>query len=473
MHRGYRRLVWSGCLLALGLLCACLGAGPARAADFNAATVEELTTCLTQAASNGQDDTITLAGNTFLLTSTLIYDSTENNALTIQGAAGQTIIDGQGGFRILKVATTGDDAHVTIKGIIFQNGFHGATPGDYIGGGLYVTTYQADIFLQRLRVLNSRCSRMYFEAHAGGAFARNQVNGQISVIDCHFEGNSTITNGGGLYLISGISSTVTLVNNSFTANSSSEGAGAMIRFLGGTLTLTNNTFTGNQGTTQGGGLSLGLWYDSCQAYLYNNIIWGNTTTWGAAQDLYLDDDQDGNDTGSPVTLGNNDYHSLGYANGGNLTLAGNLDLDPALDADLRPAYGSPCMDQGDNAAPELAGLDQGQQPRVVNGVVDLGAHEFPVTVLDFNATPAHGKPPLSVEFSPSTFGSVTDYEWSFGDSGESALAAPSHEYAQRGQYTVSLTITGPNGSHTLQKTGCVSVSDFCLAPIMLPITAAD
>jgi PKD repeat protein len=473
MKRGHRRMAWIGCLLILGLLLFGPGTEPACGADFNAATVEELTTCLDLAAVNGQDDTITLAGTNFLLTTTLNYDSTENNSLTIQGTAGQTVIDGQGGFRILKVATTGNDAHVTIRDIIFQNGFHGATPADYIGGGLHVTTYQADIFLQRLQVLNSRCSRMYFEAHAGGAFVRNQGNGLISITDCHFEGNSAISNGGGLYLIGAVSSTITLVNNSFLDNNSSFGGGAMIRFLGGTLTLTNNTFTGNEATNQGGGLYLGLWYDSCQARVYNNIIWGNTTVTGTGQDLYLDDDQDGNATGSNATLQKNDYHSLDYANGGNLTLADNLDQDPALDADLHLTYGSPCMDQGDSAAPALASLDQGQKPRLVNGVVDMGAHEFPVTVLDFTATPNRGKPPLSTDFSSSTFGTVTDYQWSFGDTGESTLELPTHEYAQAGRYTVTLTVSGPNGTGALQKTGYVSASDFCLAPILLTIAASE
>jgi PKD repeat protein len=460
-------MIQARCLIIIIVLFIGLGAKSVLGADFTASTVEELTSCLSLAASNGENDTITLAADTFLLTTALICDSTEDYSLTIQGTAGQTILDGQGGTRVLKVTTTGNNAHVTVKDLVIQNGFHGATPADYIGGGLYVTTYQADIFLQRLQVLNSRCSRMYFEAHAGGAFVRNQSNGLISISDCHFEGNQAVSNGGGLYLIGAASSTVTLVNNSFVDNSASQGGGAMIRFLGGTLTLTNNTFADNQATTQAGGLYLGLWYDSCQALVYNNIIWGNTTTSGTGQDLFLDDDMDGNATGSSFILQNNDYHSLDYDNGGNITLGGYLDQDPALDTDLRPTQGSPCIDQGDNAAPELPSLDQGQNPRLVNGVVDMGAHEFPVTVLDFTATPRYGAPPLSVYFDSSAFGIVSEFQWSFGDSTLSTLAQPSHEYTQSGKYTVTLTISGPNGSDTLEKIGYVSVSDSFMAPILL------
>jgi PKD repeat protein len=67
---------------------------------------------------------------------------------------------------------------------------------------------------------------------------------------------------------------------------------------------------------------------------------------------------------------------------------------------------------------------------------------------DFTATPLSGQPPLSVSFTDLSTGTITGWDWNFGDgSPHSNLQNPSHIYAE-GVYNVTLTITGQGGSDT-------------------------
>jgi hypothetical protein len=66
-----------------------------------------------------------------------------------------------------------------------------------------------------------------------------------------------------------------------------------------------------------------------------------------------------------------------------------------------------------------------------------------------DADPDYGPPPLAVTFSAEAecnAGQPT-YKWTFGDgSAPSAEPNPTHTYAQPGDYTASVAITGPGGS---------------------------
>ncbi len=66
-----------------------------------------------------------------------------------------------------------------------------------------------------------------------------------------------------------------------------------------------------------------------------------------------------------------------------------------------------------------------------------------------DADPDYGPPPLAVTFSAEAecnAGQPT-YKWNFGDgSPPSTEVNPTHTYAQPGDYTASVTITGPGGS---------------------------
>ncbi|MCH7600079.1 MAG: FAD-dependent oxidoreductase [Myxococcales bacterium] len=67
---------------------------------------------------------------------------------------------------------------------------------------------------------------------------------------------------------------------------------------------------------------------------------------------------------------------------------------------------------------------------------------------DFSALVTSGPAPLDVSFTDLSNQLPTGWSWNFGDSGSSSVQHPNHLYTTPGDYTVSLTATNPNGSHT-------------------------
>jgi PKD repeat protein len=83
---------------------------------------------------------------------------------------------------------------------------------------------------------------------------------------------------------------------------------------------------------------------------------------------------------------------------------------------------------------------------------------------DFSATPTQGRLPLTVDFLPVTTGAVTAYEWDFGDGSTSTEAYPTHVYETRGEFDVTLHVTGPYGEDELTKAGYITAN--CVAPTL-------
>ena len=79
----------------------------------------------------------------------------------------------------------------------------------------------------------------------------------------------------------------------------------------------------------------------------------------------------------------------------------------------------------------------------------------------FTALPISGDPPLEVNFTDVSTGEITGWSWDFGDSGTSTAQNPSHTYNVAGNYTVSLTVSGPGGSNTSTRTNYINV----IAPV--------
>jgi PKD repeat protein len=63
----------------------------------------------------------------------------------------------------------------------------------------------------------------------------------------------------------------------------------------------------------------------------------------------------------------------------------------------------------------------------------------------FTGVPRTGYAPLLVHFTDLSSGSITGWQWAFGDLSTSTEQHPTHLYATAGTYTVSLTITRPGG----------------------------
>ena len=67
-------------------------------------------------------------------------------------------------------------------------------------------------------------------------------------------------------------------------------------------------------------------------------------------------------------------------------------------------------------------------------------------IASFTASPTQGVAPLTVSFNDQSSGTISSYEWSFGDGQGSIEQNPSYSYGEPGTYTATLTVTGPDGT---------------------------
>ncbi len=90
----------------------------------------------------------------------------------------------------------------------------------------------------------------------------------------------------------------------------------------------------------------------------------------------------------------------------------------------------------------------------------------PSIIANFTAAPLSGTAPLNVQFTDTSTGNITTREWDFDNDSivDSALQNPSYMYNNNGSYTVSLTVSGPNGSDTETKTDYITVN-LIAAPV--------
>ncbi len=210
----------------------------------------------------------------------------------------------------------------------------------------------------------------------GGAF---NIGGSVTVCSSTFSDNSATNAGAGIDNDVG---TLMIVNSTIADNTAGYDAGGGGIWNGGALTAVNTTIAYNQCSyyEDGGGV-----YDSSGASTtLDNTIVGVNTRGGSPDDI----------DGAPVSVvGQNDL--VGVDNTGSLTNGtnGNLVIGTANPGLGLLAYnggptqtiallaGSPAVDAGSNALADEYSLTTDQRgagfPRIVNGVVDIGAYEQP------------------------------------------------------------------------------------------------
>ena len=79
-------------------------------------------------------------------------------------------------------------------------------------------------------------------------------------------------------------------------------------------------------------------------------------------------------------------------------------------------------------------------------------------VANFTANPTSGIAPLTVQFLDTSTNAPTGWSWTFGDGATSTVKNPSHQYANPGTYSVTLTATNSAGSDVETKTGYITVN---------------
>jgi hypothetical protein len=149
--------------------------------------------------------------------------------------------------------------------------------------------------------------------------------------------------------------------------------------------LVNVTFSGNAAPSGYGG---GMYnYDNSSPTLVNGILWGNTDSGSDEENAQI------HNQSSVVTV------TYSLVAGGVYTGTGNISADPLFIrhpepggdgswgtpdddyGDLRLRPGSPAIDVGNNAAvPAGVTTNLAGWARIINGTVDMGAYETPLTV---------------------------------------------------------------------------------------------
>jgi PKD repeat protein len=93
---------------------------------------------------------------------------------------------------------------------------------------------------------------------------------------------------------------------------------------------------------------------------------------------------------------------------------------------------------------------------------------------DFTAEPKLGPKNTTVQFTNQSTGNFTSVVWDFGDETTSSDLNPSHTYTDARTYTVSLTVSGPDGSDTETKVSYIKLfiphdpnADFTREPISI------
>jgi len=324
-------------------------------------------------------------------------------------------------------------------------------------------------------------------ANGGGVtlFAAGRAVLRSNVIARNITGGfSPCSSGGGIWMVN--FSQATIVNNLVVGNAAGCGGGFYWGGSTGVTTFVNNTFADNDGAE---GSAIEMSGVDTRHVIHNNLIIGKA----GQTALYC---RNSPTTPSPVVNTSNVFSAGGVAYGGTCAdqtgQHGNISVDPlfvqAPFADVPGDYhvqsGSPAVDAGNNAAPQLPATDLDGSARIFDGNfdgdprVDMGAYEFTTT----NTPPAaNAGPDQLVAANASCLATVTldgsvssdpdgdplTYTWT-GTFGIASGVTPTVALPA-GVHVVTLTISDGRGGSS-SDTVTITVVDVT-APVIASVTA--
>jgi predicted outer membrane repeat protein len=286
----------------------------------------------------------------------------QGKAITVKSVMGpaQTVIDGNQADCCV-VFRNGEGPDSVLEGFSITNGI-GVFISPFRYGGAIACMYQSSPTI-RGNVIHDNSAEMH-----GGAIL-SYINSNPMIIRNVIMNNTCASKGGGIYCSS---STGTIVNNLIINNAASSGGGINCAYNSNAVIVNNTSWTNF--ANSGAGLSFEF---NSNATVTNNIVYNNLPAGSGEVNLY---------NSNPIIT----YCDVR----GGWPGTGNIDKDPLfIDADgmdFHLSRLSPCIDAGDNSAPELPAQDLDGDPRVFPGtrpdpsilftpallaVVDIGADE--------------------------------------------------------------------------------------------------
>ena len=247
----------------------------------------------------------------------------------------------------------------------------------YEGGGMHNEAWSSPTLTNCILSGNS--------ATYGGGMS-NVESSSPTLTNCTFGGNEASSAGGGMFNV--YESSPALTGCTFSGNSARYSGGGM--FNGGSSpTLTNCTFWGNEASSRGGGID----NEQSSPVLINCILWADTP------------DEISRPTAFPE-VNSSPVVTYSVVQGG-FPGRRNIDADPLFvdpaNGDYHLQSGSPCIDAGDNTAPDLPDYDFEGDDRILDGdangesVVDMGVDEFILSLVE-----------VQIDITPSTVSNVIE-----------------------------------------------------------------
>jgi hypothetical protein len=244
------------------------------------------------------------------------------------------------------------DQNITLKdGVKVLGAGAGVTTID--GGGRNASVVTANGVTSATILDGFTVTNNGYSTYGGGM---HNYQSSPTVTNCTFSGNWAGSGGG----MMNDQSSPTVTNCIFSGNKAGSGGG-MYNFIS-SPTVTNCTFAGNSAFAGGGMYN----FRSSSPTVTNCVLWGD------GQEIANDENS------SPVIT----YSDIEGGYGG----VGNINVDPlfvnSAAGDYHFQLGSPCIDTGSNAAVPLSiTTDIEGNPRILGGIVDMGAYEFtPIVV---------------------------------------------------------------------------------------------